>query len=314
MRKFLSTALALAIILTVGAFALNRSTTPAVAAKQAVVTNFQNTVSSITAGCDGSGVVTYTGPGGFFLNLTGGAFNANGAEPGVPDIAVGASPFSYQFDLTGYVGPHYRVNAIGGVNTTNPEKSVSYNCGGTTATNTPTETPTNTPTATNTPTDTPTDTPTATPTETPTFTPTATNTPECDEGSIDVGEEGQNCATFTPTATDIPTNTATATSTSTNTPVPTAPNTPRPTRTPTATATIDPCSDIFLCVTPTTEISTPVIVIPQLPANFLPDTGSGGYIGGNDGNFNDLSVLFLVFVSLLLGGGTGFIIASATRK
>jgi len=128
-------------------------------------------------------------------------------------------------------------------------------------------------------------------------TPTKTSTPT-------------NTATPTKTPSPTPTNTFTATATATST----ATNTPRPTRTPTATATIDPCSDIFLCVTPTTEISTPVIVIPQLPANFLPDTGSGGYIGGNDGNFNDLSVLFLVFVSLLLGGGTGFIIASATRK
>jgi hypothetical protein len=49
-----------------------------------------------------------------------------------------------------------------------------------------------------------------------------------------------------------------------------------------ATPTVDPCSDIFLCVTPTIGIPVNETVTPLLSglsaAVVLPDTGNGGYL------------------------------------
>ncbi len=171
-------------------------------------------VDGITADCDGSGLVSFTGtipPGGFTLTLMTKAANNSGQffpAPGVPILAFtsGNSPLGYRFDLTNFVGPHYRVDS--NFNT----KSPSLSCGNPTASDTPTATdtpaPTNTPTATGTLTAT--GTAIATNTPTPTNTPTATNS------------QTVSADTQTPAATNTPTATITNVS-RTQTPVPTSP-------------------------------------------------------------------------------------------
>lgn len=186
-------------------------------------------ISDITANCNGTGQVTYTGAipqGGFTLELKDKAADNSGpfiptVPPTVITITSGTSPVSYTIPLTYWNPPHYRVDS--NYNT----KSPSLNCSGVTPT------PTNTPTPT--PTSTPTPTPTVTATPTPTFTPTPTpcaNGGNCDVIIIDCPGEG-DCevnvgSTPTPTATPTATPTPTSGPTATPTPGPTATPTPGP--------------------------------------------------------------------------------------
>ncbi|HET7098919.1 MAG TPA: hypothetical protein VFI61_01640, partial [Patescibacteria group bacterium] len=109
-------------------------------------------ITSITASCDGSGLVYFTGTNpGFNLTLMdkhlgpSGPFLSSGISLSIP--AGGTSPIAYQLDLSGWTGgPHYRVDS--NYNT----KSPSLNCGDDDATNTPTPSPTLTLTPTSTPT------------------------------------------------------------------------------------------------------------------------------------------------------------------
>jgi len=115
-------------------------------------------ITSITANCNGSGTVSFTGDipaGGFTLTLMTKASDNSGAffpAPGVPVLTFtsGTSSISYQFDLTAFVGGHLRVDS------NFQAKSDSLFCGGgetSTATSVPaTNTPTSVATATRTPT------------------------------------------------------------------------------------------------------------------------------------------------------------------
>jgi hypothetical protein len=245
-----------------------------------------NTVTDITANCDGSGTVTFTGPGGFELCLTGGTDDANGAEPGVPCITVplgATSPYDYQFDLSGYVGPHYRVNAEDGTNTVNPAKSNSLSCAATA-----------TPTVTNTPfTGVSTDTPTATPTNTevPTETPTATAT-------------NTEVPTETPTATATATNTAAATSTptATNTPItiiiPPPPNIP-PGPGPFVIPTTAPTAQVLPNIVPPPTSTPAAQVLPALTPPSTGDSPGGGSLLRTTG----VAILALIAAGLVLLSG-----------
>lgn len=98
-------------------------------------------VDSITADCNGTGQVTYTGTipsGGIVLTLYDKHLGDAGAfiisDPVVSTIITsGTSPVSYSLDLSGWTGgPHYRVDS--NYNT----KSASLDCGTLTPTPTPT--------------------------------------------------------------------------------------------------------------------------------------------------------------------------------
>lgn len=192
----------------------------------------------ITANCEGSGVVTWTGanPGDIVLTLYDKHLgNAGPFIPSDPLVqyfvpADATSPHAYQLNLGGWTGgPHYRVDS--NYNT----KSASYNCPGFEPSATPTVTPTASPTdtATNTPvptyTSTPTETATDVPTDTPTPTVTATETPTQPTATGTV-PTATNTATVTQTATE----TATATEGPSTTPTVTQTQ-PGPSQTPTET-------------------------------------------------------------------------------
>lgn len=149
-------------------------------------------ISGITANCNGTGQVTYSGTipqGGFTLELMDKAADNSGpfistVPPTVITITSGGSPVDYIMPLTNWSAPHYRVDS--NFNT----KSPSLNCD-----------------AASTPTPTPTSTPVVTPTSTPTVTPTPTPS-----------DPGDNDPTPTPTQ---PSPTATAGTAPTVTPTPT---------------------------------------------------------------------------------------------
>ena len=218
-------------------------------------------VDGVTANCDGGGLVSFTGtipPGGFTLTLMTKAADNVGQffpAPGVPllQFTSGNSPLAYQFDLTNFAGPHYRVDSS--FNT----KSESLYCVGTpSATETPTvlantATPVSTATevvgtqsppptivATDTPTATDTetvaDTPTATETATVTDTPTATETETATVAPSTTDTHTVTADTQTPVATITPTVSITVVF-RTNTPVPTTTSTASNTSTPQAVST-----------------------------------------------------------------------------
>lgn len=205
----------------------------------------------ITANCEGSGVVTWTGanPGDIVLTLYDKHLgNAGPFIPSDPLIqyfvpADATSPHAYQLDLSGWTGgPHYRVDS--NYNT----KSASYNCPGFEPSATPTVTPTASPTdtATNTPvppsatpTDTATNTP-APPSATPTDTETNTPVPPSETPTLTAtATETEPGPSETPTETEIsPSDTPSPTVTATNEPsaTPTITQTqPGPSETPTET-------------------------------------------------------------------------------
>jgi len=139
-------------------------------------------ITDITASCNGTGQVTYTGTipqGGFTLELMDKAPDNSGpfistVPATIITITTGGSPVSYTLPLTNWNPPHLRIDS--NYNT----KSPSLNCEGDPN---PTPTPTITVTATPTPTITPTPTPddpgdqvTPTPTSIVTPTPTVTET------------------------------------------------------------------------------------------------------------------------------------------
>ncbi len=137
-------------------------------------------ITQITANCDGTGQVFFTGTipsNGFTLELMDKATGNSGSfietvPPTIITITSGTSPVSYSMSLANWNPPHLRVDS------NYDTKSVSLFCD---ATSTPTPTTTVTPTGTTTPTPTITATPTVTSiptlTPTPTVTPTVTVTP-----------------------------------------------------------------------------------------------------------------------------------------
>jgi hypothetical protein len=161
---------------------------------------------SITANCNGSGVVSWTGTNPqIVLTLMDKHLGSSGPFiPAVPPVtyvipAESTSPYSYQLDLSGWTGgPHYRVDS------NFHTKSASYYCPVI-----PTETPTETPT----PTLTPTLTETATETQEPpteTATPTLTDTPtETQEPPTETATPTET-QTLEPRLTDTPTSTGTS--------------------------------------------------------------------------------------------------------
>lgn len=171
--------------------------------------NSQFSITTISANCNGTGTVSYTGTipnGGIILTLydqhlgNGGGFVISNPVISTT-ITSGSSPVSYSLNLSGWTGgPHYRVDS--NYNT----KSESLYCD-----STPTATPTQTQ-------------PTATPTQQPTTTPTqgVTPTPTTDPCANNA------CVTATPTVTDTPTPTVTPTSAPTDTPTPGPTATPAP--------------------------------------------------------------------------------------
>ncbi len=196
----------------------------------------------ITANCEGSGTVTWTGnnPGDITLTLMD-KHNGN-AGPFIPSDpliqttvpADAVSPYHYQLDLSGWIGgPHLRIDS--NYNT----KSDSYNCPGFEPSATPTVTQTKEPTAT----PTHTTTSTAVPSDTATATETVTNVPTDTPTPTETGT-----STITPTGTQ-----PTATKTATVTVTPTATATPTVTQTPTATNTLRPGE------TPPTPTPTPTV-------------------------------------------------------
>lgn len=186
-------------------------------------------VTAITADCDGSGTVTFTGEipaGGLTLTVMTKAPDNSGSFFPSPDVPVltftdGTSPLAYQFDLSNFDEKHYRVDS--NFNT----KSPSLDCeGGETPTVEATPSPQITPTL---------DVTTETPEATGTPTPTATSTSS-------VTTTATASATSTPVNTSTPTeeaNTKTATRTSeAGTSTPDTGSTPAGTVSPVGTPTL----------------------------------------------------------------------------
>lgn len=184
-------------------------------------------ITSITADCDGSGLVYFTGAipdGGLTVTLMTKAPDNSGPFFPAPGVAVltftdGPSPLAYQFDLTKFDSKHYRVDS--NFNT----KSPSLECE---------STPTPTASATATPED----------TATPSSTPSSTVTPD---NTLTPTTESNTATPVTNTPTPVNTSTRTtsptsATGTRTRTPEPDStdvpPNTPGPSSTASLTSQV----------------------------------------------------------------------------